>query len=172
MGGAPRRDREEVLEQGWSPEQQAFTQSYGSRELDAAALLIPVVGFLPGDDARVLSTLDAIGRTLKHGDLVERYSTSDEPSPIDGMPGEEGAFLLCSFWYVDALALAGRREEAEAMFARLVARTNDLGLLAEEVDHETGRFLGNFPQAFSHLGLAGSAALLWGGTGRHDGGAR
>ena len=158
----------EVLARGWSDDAQAFTQHYDGSELDAATLLIPVVGFLPGDDPKVLATLDAIGRELKHGDVVERYMTKHDRSHIDGLAGREGAFLLCSFWYVDALVLAGRRDEAEAMFDRLCQLTNDVGLLAEEIDPVSGRFLGNFPQAFSHVGLAGSAALLWGGRGRHQ----
>ncbi|WP_333891300.1 glycoside hydrolase family 15 protein [Mycolicibacterium gadium] len=153
----------EVLEQGWNDTVGAFTQSYGGTELDAATLLLPAVGFLPGDDPRVLSTLDAVARELKHGDLVERYRTGAERGN-DGLKGQEGAFIICSFWFVNALALAGRRAEAEAMFGRLVARTNDVGLLAEEVQTGTGAFLGNFPQAFSHLGLAGSAALLYGAS--------
>jgi glucoamylase len=106
--------------------------------------------------------LDAIGKELKHGDLIDRYSTGPGQSDVDGLSGREGSFLVCSFWYVDALALAGRREEAEAMFGRLAGLCNDVGLLAEEYDAATGRFLGNFPQAFSHLGLVNSAAVLWG----------
>ncbi|MFP5068364.1 glycoside hydrolase family 15 protein [Pseudonocardia nantongensis] len=161
----------EVLDQGFDEELGSFTQYYGGTELDAATLLIPSVGFLPGDDPRVLGTLDAVSRALKRDDLVERYTTGEGPSSVDGLSGREGAFLICSFWYVDALTLAGRREEAEAMFGRLAGLVNDVGLLAEEHDGE--RFLGNFPQAFSHLGLANSAALLWGsrsgaGRGRHQ----
>ncbi|MQA15403.1 MAG: glycoside hydrolase family 15 protein [Pseudonocardiaceae bacterium] len=158
----------EVLVKGYSDEVGAFTQFYGGTELDASTLLIPAVGFLPGDDPRVLSTLDVIGRQLRHGDLVERYSTHDGTSHVDGLAGREGAFLVCSFWYVDALTLAGRREEAEAMFARLTQLVNDVGLLAEEYDPVARRFTGNFPQAFSHVGLANSAALLWGDVARHQ----
>jgi GH15 family glucan-1,4-alpha-glucosidase len=154
---------EEVLANGFNAERGAFTQYYGGTELDAATLLIPAVGFLPGTDDRVQSTLDAIGKELKHGDLVDRYSTGIGESDVDGLSGREGSFLVCSFWYVDALALAGRRAEAEAMFDRLVNLCNDVGLLAEEYDAESGRFLGNFPQAFSHLGLVNSAAVLYGG---------
>jgi GH15 family glucan-1,4-alpha-glucosidase len=156
------RLHEEVLTNGFNAERGAFTQYYGGTELDAATLLIPAVGFLPGRDERVCATVDAIGRELKHGDLVDRYGTDATKSDVDGLSGREGSFLVCSFWYVDALTLAGRRDEAEAMFARLVGRCNDVGLLAEEVDPESGRFLGNFPQAFSHLGLVNSAALLYG----------
>jgi GH15 family glucan-1,4-alpha-glucosidase len=150
----------EVLAKGWHDGVGAFTQSYGDTELDAATLLLPSVGFLPGNDPRVVATVNAVGRELKHGDLVERYRTGHGRGS-DGLAGQEGAFLICSFWYVDALALSGRRAEAESMFERLVARVNDVGLLAEEVHTDTGRFLGNFPQAFSHLGLATSAALLY-----------
>jgi GH15 family glucan-1,4-alpha-glucosidase len=156
------RIHQEVLTHGFNAERGAFTQYYGGTELDAATLLIPAVGFLPGTDERVCATLDAVGRELKHGDLVDRYTTGAETSDVDGLSGREGAFLVCSFWYVDALALAGRRDEAEAMFGRLVGRCNDVGLLSEEVDPVTGRFLGNFPQAFSHLGLVNSAAVLYG----------
>jgi glucoamylase len=153
---------EEVLANGYNKERGAFTQYYGGEELDASTLLIPAVGFLPGTDERVQSTLDAIGRELKHGDLVDRYSTGVGESDVDGLSGREGSFLVCSFWYVDALALAGRRDEAEAMFSRLIGLCNDVGLLAEEYDADSGRFLGNFPQAFSHLGLVNSAAVLYG----------
>jgi glucoamylase len=158
----------EVLAKGWNDDVGAFTQFYGGTELDAATLLIPAVGFLPGDDPRMLSTLDVVGRDLKHGDLVERYTTHGGESHVDGLAGKEGAFLICSFWYVDALTLAGRRDEAEAMFTRLANLANDVGLLAEEIESATGRFLGNFPQAFSHLGLVNSAALLWGDVARHE----
>jgi GH15 family glucan-1,4-alpha-glucosidase len=157
----------EVLTNGFNAERGAFTQYYGGTELDAATLLIPAVGFLPGNDERVCATLDAIGKELKHGDLVDRYTTGPDTSDVDGLSGREGSFLVCSFWYVDALALSGRREEAEAMFGRLVGLCNDVGLLAEEVDPVSGRFLGNFPQAFSHLGLVNSAAVLWGQQHHH-----
>jgi GH15 family glucan-1,4-alpha-glucosidase len=153
----------EVLAKGFNADRGAFTQYYGATELDAATLLIPAVGFLPGTDERVCSTIEAIGRELKHGDLVDRYTTGAGESDVDGLRGREGSFLVCSFWYVDALALAGRRDEAVAMFDRLVGLCNDVGLLAEEYDPATGRFLGNFPQAFSHLGLVNSAAVLFGG---------
>jgi glucoamylase len=159
---------DEVLEYGFSERRGAFTQYYGGDELDAATLLIPAVGFLPGTDKRMAATIEAIRAELKHGDLIDRYSTGPGASDVDGLSGREGSFLVCSFWYVDALALAGRRQEAEEMFARLVALCNDVGLLAEEYDPVSGRFLGNFPQAFSHLGLVNSAAVLWGEHGhRH-----
>jgi glucoamylase len=153
---------EEVLTHGFSERRGAFTQYYGGDELDAATLLIPAVGFLPGTDERVVATVEAVGRELKHGDLVDRYSTGPGESDVDGLAGREGSFLVCSFWYVDALALADRHDEARAMFGRLVDLCNDVGLLAEEYDPATGRFLGNFPQAFSHLGLVNSAAVLFG----------
>jgi glucoamylase len=165
----------EVLEHGYNAELGTFTQYYGGTTLDASTLRLPMVGFLPGDDERMIGTIDAIGRELKHGDLVDRYNTSDSGTGVDGLSGKEGAFLMCSFWYVDALALAGRTDEAAAMFERLLAMTNDVGLLAEEYDTDAKRFLGNFPQAFSHLALVNSAATLWGanateGTvhGRHE----
>jgi GH15 family glucan-1,4-alpha-glucosidase len=154
--------RAEVLEKGWSDEMNSFTQYYGGTELDAATLLMPAVGFLPGTDKRVLATIDAVRRELKHGDLIERYNTAPGSSPVDGLRGEEGAFLACSFWFVDALALSGQREEAEAMFNRLLGLANDVGLLAEEYVAASQRFAGNFPQAFSHLALVNSAAVLYG----------
>jgi glucoamylase len=164
----------EVLEHGWNAERGAFTQYYGGHELDAATLLLPSVGFLPGDDPRVLATVEAIGRELRDGDLVARYGTGPDESVIDGLRGQEGAFLACSFWYVDALALAGRVQEADALFGRLCALANDVGLLAEEyhaddsVAADAGRFAGNFPQAFSHLALVNSAAELYGGHVRRE----
>ncbi|WP_367134291.1 glycoside hydrolase family 15 protein [Saccharothrix sp. HUAS TT1] len=167
--------REEVLEKGWNASLGTFTQYYGGTELDAATLLIPAVGFLPGDDPRVLGTLDAVSRVLKRGDLVDRYETGHGESEVDGLAGVEGSFLACSFWFVDALALAGRREEALAMYDRLVDLCNDVGLMAEEYDARTGRMCGNFPQAFSHLALVNSAAVLFGGHTRDErdrGGAR
>ncbi|MBP2475800.1 glucoamylase [Crossiella equi] len=153
----------EVLAKGWNAELNSFTQYYGGTELDAATLLIPAVGFLPGEDERVRGTIRAVERELKNGDLVDRYSTDAGKSDVDGLHGREGSFLACSFWFVDALALSGRRNEAASMFDRLVALTNDVGLLAEEYDASHGRFTGNFPQAFSHLALVNSAAVLYGG---------
>ncbi|MBY8847604.1 glycoside hydrolase family 15 protein [Saccharothrix sp. MB29] len=160
--------RDEVLAKGWNASLDSFTQYYGGTELDAATLLIPAVGFLPGDDPRVLGTLEAVARVLKRGDLVDRYETGPGESEVDGLAGVEGSFLACSFWYVDALALAGRREEAQAMFDRLVGLANDVGLLAEEYDSSSGRMTGNFPQAFSHLALVNSAAVLFGGHTREE----
>ncbi len=147
----------EVCDRGWSPAVGAFTQYYGGTGLDAALLIMPIVGFLPGDDHRVVATMDAICRSLKHGPLVDRYQSDPE---TDGLPGGEGSFLACSFWLVSALALAARVEEATALFEQLLALRNDVGLLAEEYDGVQGRMTGNFPQAFSHLALVDAAATL------------
>jgi GH15 family glucan-1,4-alpha-glucosidase len=140
----------EVCERGYDAERRAFTQYYGSKELDASVLNIPLVGFLPGNDERVTGTIDAVWRELGRDGFVSRYSTAETD---DGLPGDEGQFLACSFWLVSALALNGRVEEARALFERLVGLANDLGLLAEEYDVGRGRQVGNFPQAFSHLTL-------------------
>lgn len=134
-----------------------FVQSYGSSELDAATLMIPLVGFLPAHDPRVVATVDAVARELSVDGFLLRYS---DAAADDGLPSGEGTFLLCSFWLADALALMGRQADAEALFRRLVAVTNDVGLLAEEYDPRHGRLLGNFPQAFSHIALIGTAVLL------------
>jgi GH15 family glucan-1,4-alpha-glucosidase len=149
----------EVCEKGYDPERNTFTQYYGSRELDAALLLIPTVGFLPPDDPRVIGTVDAVDAELSHDGFLHRYST-DGPA-VDGLPGTEGTFLACSFWLARALHLTGRRKEARELFDRLVGLTNDVGLLAEEYDPETGRQLGNFPQAFSHIALVTTALALF-----------
>ncbi|MGW4289582.1 glycoside hydrolase family 15 protein [Streptomyces sp. NPDC004673] len=152
----------EVCAQGFDPVRNTFTQSYGSTELDAALLLIPRVGFLPADDPRVIGTVEAVQRELTSADgLVQRYPTTGSSTAVDGLSGGEGAFLLCSFWLVDALTLIGRVDEAHALFEHLLTLRSGLGLLAEEYDPEAGRQLGNFPQAFSHLGLVLSALLLW-----------
>lgn len=135
----------------------AFTQSYGSDELDASTLTIPLLGFLPPDDPRVVATVDAIARELDHHGFVLRYRPE---AGVDGLAGGEAPFLLCSFWMADVLALMGRRAEAEHRFERLLAVRNDVGLLAEEYDPATGRQLGNFPQAFSHVALVNTAAEL------------
>ncbi|MFD7237975.1 glycoside hydrolase family 15 protein [Streptomyces syringium] len=148
----------EVCEKGYDPERGTFTQSYGSTELDAATLLIPRVGFLPPDDPRVVGTVDAIRRDLTHDGLVRRYTVDGKA--VDGLPGNEGTFLVCSFWLVDALHLTGRRKEARRLFERLLDLRSDLGLLSEEYDPVARRQLGNYPQAFSHIGLVTSALLL------------
>jgi GH15 family glucan-1,4-alpha-glucosidase len=147
----------EVCEQGYDPERRTFTQYYGSRELDASVLNIPLVGFLPGTDERVTGTIDAITRELGRDGFVSRYSTAQTD---DGLQGDEGQFLACSFWLVSALALNGRIDEARQLFERLLGLANDLGLLAEEYDVPRQRQVGNFPQAFSHLTLIGAAQAI------------
>jgi GH15 family glucan-1,4-alpha-glucosidase len=147
----------EVCERGYDPERSTFTQYYGSRELDASVLNIPLVGFLPGTDDRVTGTIDAVWRELGRDGFVSRYSTAETD---DGLPGDEGQFLACSFWLVSALAQNGRVAEARALFERLVGLSNDLGLLAEEYDVARGRQVGNFPQAFSHLTLILAARAI------------
>ncbi|MFJ9023274.1 glycoside hydrolase family 15 protein [Streptomyces sp. NPDC102259] len=151
---------QEVCERGYDPERGTFTQYYGSRDLDASLLLIPRVGFLPPDDPRVVGTVDAVRAELGHGGLLRRYST--DGATVDGLPGDEGTFLACSFWLADALHMTGRTQEARELFERLVGLANDVGLLAEEYDPTTGRHLGNFPQAFSHIGLVNTALALYG----------
>jgi GH15 family glucan-1,4-alpha-glucosidase len=150
--------RAEVCEQGWDPWRQTFTQSYGSTELDAALLMMPLVGFLPALDDRVRDTVAAIERELCEEGLVHRYSQSDDS--VDGLPPGEGAFLACTFWLADNYALAGRDGEARTTFHRLLALRNDVGLLAEEYDVAARRQVGNFPQAFSHLPLVNTARNL------------
>ena len=147
----------EVCAQGWNAEVGAFTQYYGGTGLDAAVLVMASVGFLPGDDPRVLATIDAVNATLRRGCLVDRYQTTED---VDGLPPGEGAFLATSFWLVTALALAGRVAEAEELFDQLASLANDVGLLAEEHNPEAGRMTGNFPQAFSHLALVEAAVTL------------
>jgi GH15 family glucan-1,4-alpha-glucosidase len=147
----------EVCEQGFDGSRQTFTQYYGSKELDAAVLNIPLVGFLPPTDPRVTGTIDAISRELARDGFVSRYSTAETD---DGLAGDEGQFLACSFWLVSALALNGRIEEARALFERLLGLANDLGLLSEEYDVKGQRQVGNFPQAFSHLALIGAAVAM------------
>jgi GH15 family glucan-1,4-alpha-glucosidase len=149
----------EVLTEGYDSDRGCFTQSYGSRELDASVLLLPLVGFLPASDPRMQGTVAAIERELCHHGLVYRYTTSDTSS-VDGLPEGEGAFLACSFWLAANYALSGRLEEGRALFERLLSLRNDLGLLAEEYDPVAGRQLGNFPQAFSHVPLIMAAHLL------------
>ncbi|KMO94429.1 glycoside hydrolase family 15 protein [Streptomyces roseus] len=148
----------DVIDNGFDPVRGTFTQYYGSHELDAATLLIPRVGFLPPEDPRVIGTVDAVRAELGSSGLVRRYST--EGPSVDGLPGGEGAFLACSFWLADALHMTGRDKEARELFERLLAVRNDVGLLAEEYDPVAGRQLGNFPQAFSHVGLVNTAVTL------------
>jgi len=144
--------RAAVLERGWSENRQAYAQSFDSDELDAAALLMPLVGFLPATDPRMRSTIEAIARGLTENGFVLRYRNTMGLN-ADGLTGEEGTFVICSFWLVSCLAQAGEVERAEALFDRLAGYANDLGLIAEEIDAEHGELLGNFPQAFSHIGL-------------------
>jgi GH15 family glucan-1,4-alpha-glucosidase len=149
--------REAILARGWSEARQAYAQAFDSDELDAAALLMPMYGFLPATDPRMRSTIEAVARDLTDGGLVLRYR-NEEGLNADGLMGEEGTFVICSFWLVSALAMAGETERAEALFAQLSGYANDLGLLAEEIDTASGEQLGNFPQAFSHIGLIRAAA--------------
>ena len=148
----------EVCHRGYDASLASFVQSYGSKELDASLLLIPLVGFLPAEDERVAETIDAIQRTLMRDDLVLRYLTHEEG--VDGLPPGEGVFLPCSFWLVDCLELLGRHDEAHALFGRLLSLANDVGLIAEEYDPGAKRLLGNFPQAFTHLTLVNSTFNL------------
>lgn len=151
----------DVCEKGYDPERNTFTQSYGSQELDASLLLIPQMGFLPPDDKRVIGTIEAIQRELSTTDgFVLRYPTAGEDAGVDGLEGDEGAFLACSFWLADDLAMIGRVDEARKLFEKLLALRNDLGLLAEEWDPRLQRQVGNFPQAFSHVPLIDTALRL------------
>src|SRR4051812_22259204 len=150
------RIRAAILERGWSEARQAYAQSFGSDELDGAALLMPIYGFLPATDPRMRSTIDAIARDLTEDGLVLRYR-AQEGLNADGLSGEEGTFVICSFWLVSCLAMAGEVERAEALFAQLAGYANDLGLLGEEIDTANGEQLGNFPQAYSHIGLITAA---------------
>lgn len=160
------RDRihREVCRQGYSERVNAFTQSYGSDLLDASVLMIPLVGFLPADDPRMLNTIKAIQNNLTQDGLVLRYRPE---SGVDGVSGSEGVFLPCSFWLVDCLHLSGQTEQARKLFDRLLEIRNDLGLVSEEYDPEHQRLVGNFPQAFSHVALVTSARILSGQT--HEG---
>jgi alpha,alpha-trehalase len=146
---------ETVLREGWSDKAGAFTQYFGSTDLDASNLMMPIVGFLPADDPRILATIEATAsRLTDDAGLVYRYRTE---AGVDGLAGAEGTFLMCTFWLAHALALAGRTGQAREVFDRAAGYVNDVGLLAEEVDPATGELLGNFPQAFSHIGLVNAA---------------
>jgi len=158
----------EVLERGWSETKRSFTQSYDSDELDASALVIPLVGFLPADDERMISTVDAIRRELTVDGLLLRYRSRADGA-VDGLPAGEGVFLPCSFWLAEVLARQGRFEEARELFERLLDIRNDVGLLAEEYDPVAGRQLGNFPQAFTHLALVGAAFAIAEGRSMREG---
>jgi GH15 family glucan-1,4-alpha-glucosidase len=148
---------EEVCRNGFNPEIGAFVQHYGAKGLDASLLMIPLVGFLPATDSRVLGTVNAIERHLMVDGFVQRYATSEA---VDGLPPGEGAFLPCSFWLADNLALVGRYADARRLFEKLLGLCNDVGLLSEEYDPKSGRLVGNFPQAFSHVGLVNTAYNL------------
>jgi len=151
---------QEVCRRAYDPDRNTFTQSYGSRELDASLLLIPLVGFLPPTDPRVRGTIEAVERELCQDGFVLRYPSGAGPGSVDGLPGREGAFLACTFWLADNYALLGRLEDARKLFERLLDLRNDVGLLAEEYDPATKRLLGNFPQAFSHVPLINTAMHL------------
>jgi len=153
------RDRihREVCQRGWSQGLGSFTQSYGSKELDASLLLLPIVGFLPASDARVVRTVDAIQRRLMRDGLLLRYDTGTSD---DGLPAGEGSFLACTFWLVQVLSMLGRRDEAQHRFQELLSLRNDVGLLAEEYDTRKRRLVGNFPQALSHISLVNAALEL------------
>jgi GH15 family glucan-1,4-alpha-glucosidase len=148
---------EQVCREGFDPQLNSFVQYYGAKSLDASLLMIPLVGFLPARDPRVLGTVDAIQRRLTRDGFVERYATA---AGLDGLSPGEGVFLLCTFWLADNLALQGRADEAKELFERLLALRNDVGLLSEEYDTGARRMLGNFPQAFSHVGLINTARNL------------
>jgi GH15 family glucan-1,4-alpha-glucosidase len=153
------RDRihHEVCTRGFDARRNCFVQAFGSQQLDASLLQIPVLGFLPPDDPRVRGTLEAVEKELLSDIFVHRYNTT---SSVDGLPAGEGSFLACSFWLVDAYAMCGRRQDAEALFARLLELGNDLGLFAEQYDPAERQMLGNFPQAFTHLAIVASAFNL------------
>jgi GH15 family glucan-1,4-alpha-glucosidase len=146
-----------VCTKGVDPDRNCFVQSYESKSLDASLLLIPLVGFLPPEDPRIAATVAAIEHDLMQDGLVLRYRTHEG---VDGLPPGEGMFLACSFWLADNLVLLGRETEARALFARLLALCNDVGLLSEEYDPRARRLVGNFPQAFSHLALIDTALNL------------
>jgi GH15 family glucan-1,4-alpha-glucosidase len=146
--------REEVLTRGFNAEANTFTQHYETTEVDASLLMLPLMGFIEGDDPRMLGTLEAIERDLMRDGLLLRYRTQ---SGVDGLPGDEHPFLACSFWLVSAYTAAGRLDDAQALFDRLIGLRNDVGLLSEEYDAANQRMVGNFPQAFSHLALVQAA---------------
>lgn len=164
--GRWRKIRDEIHAQvcklGYHNGKKAFTQFYGSEQLDASLLMMPLIGFLPATDERVRNTIEAIERELMDDGFVVRYRP--EKNNVDGLPGSEGVFLLCSFWLADCLHLLGRKEEARDHFERLLDLRNDVGLLSEQYDPRAKRQLGNFPQAFSHVALVNTARILQGGT--------
>jgi GH15 family glucan-1,4-alpha-glucosidase len=149
----------EICSKGFNKKLNSFTQSYGSKTVDASCLRIAFLGFLPLDDPRIIGTIEAIQKHLTQDGLVQRYNTAKSP---DGLKGSEGAFLACSFWMVTCLWLIGRKDEARAMFERLLRLANDVGLLSEEYDPKAQRMLGNFPQALSHIALVHAAFTISG----------
>jgi GH15 family glucan-1,4-alpha-glucosidase len=151
------RIHEEVCAKAFDAERNTFVQYYGATELDASLLMMPLVGFLPVSDPRVQGTIAGIEKELLRDGFVRRYTHAQE---VDGLPPGEGAFFLCTYWLADVYAMAGRTDEARAIFERLLAMRNDVGLLSEEYDVRTGRLVGNFPQAFSHVGLVNTALNL------------
>ena len=155
--GLREKIRREIEDKGFSRKRNAFVQAYGSEALDASLLLMPIMGFLPADDPRIAATIEAVEQDLMRGGLVLRYDTE---ASTDGLPGDEGAFLACSFWLADCYALQGRDAEARALFERLLALRNDVGLLSEQYDWKAGELVGNFPQAFSHFPLIDTAHRL------------
>ena len=155
-----REIRREVLEHGYDADRGTFVQFFGSDRLDASCLLIPLVGFLPATDERVVGTVRAIEQDLVRGGFVERYRADEENADVDGLPPGEGVFLPCSFWLAAVLHQQGRCDEAVALYDRLLALRNDVGLISEEYDPERGRLVGNFPQAFTHIGIVETAFTL------------
>jgi len=145
----------DVCENGFDKKLGSFVQAYGSKHLDASLLMLPLVGFLPASDARIVGTVEAVERELLQDGFVLRYRT--HTNDVDGLPAGEGVFLPCSFWLVDCYELCGRHDAATELFRRLVGLANDVGLLSEEYDPAAKRLLGNFPQAFTHLALVNSA---------------
>ena len=152
-----------ICDQGFNKEMNSFTQVFGGRSMDASLLMLPIVGFLPADDPRLVGTVAAIEKHLLRDGFVLRYDTSESK---DGLPPGEGAFLACSFWLAYAYAKQNRVDDARALFERLLALQNDVGLLAEEYDPHAKRHTGNFPQAFSHVSLIGTALALQDGRAR------
>jgi GH15 family glucan-1,4-alpha-glucosidase len=157
-----REIRREVLEKGYDADRGTFVQFFGSDRLDASCLLIPLVGFLPATDERVVGTVRAIEEDLVRGGFVERYRADEENADVDGLPPGEGVFLPCSFWLAAVFHQQGRCDEAVALYERLLALRNDVGLISEEYDPERGRLVGNFPQAFTHIGIVETAFTLSG----------
>jgi GH15 family glucan-1,4-alpha-glucosidase len=149
---------DDVCQKGFNRSRNAFVQFYGSDQLDASLLMVPLVGFLPAHDPRVVGTVEAIQRELVFDGFVKRYVQND--SEIDGLQGNEGVFLPCSFWLADNLALLGRHHEARQLFEQLIKLCNELGLISEEYDPSKKRLLGNFPQAFTHVALINTAQNL------------